>query len=72
MVNQFDFQELTGTNQIARHLDVGIRWYGFTVRMIMDDDDRSRRGDDGATKHFTRMYQDGDGWNELVDYALNW
>ena len=29
MVNQFDFQELPGANEVARHLDVGLRRGAF-------------------------------------------
>ena len=35
MVDQLDLQQLTGTKEIAGHLDVGVRGHGFTTWMIM-------------------------------------
>ena len=59
MIEHFDFQKLSRTDQIAGHLDVGLGRLRFAAGMIMHQHNAVCGGDDGATKHFTSMHQQG-------------
>lgn len=45
VVENFDFQKLTRSNEVTGDFDVGLGWGGFTARMIVRDDDG------GGTRH---------------------
>ena len=59
MVDQLDLQQLTGADEVARHLDVSFRRGAFTAGVIVDDHDLSRCGDNRTAEHLTRMHQNG-------------
>jgi len=45
MIENFDFQKLTGSNEIASDFDVRFGWRRFAARMIVGDNDC------GGTRH---------------------
>jgi len=45
VIEDFNFQELPGSNEVTSDFDVGFRWARFTARMIMRDNDC------GGTRH---------------------
>jgi len=59
MVEDFDFQQLSGANQVAGDFDVGLTRSRFARGMVVHQDEGRGGGDDGRAKNFARMNQNG-------------
>ena len=55
VVENFDFKELPGSDEIASNLDVGFGWSRLTTRMIMRDYDCSGARHNSKPEDFTGM-----------------
>jgi len=59
MVQDLDFQQLPGANQVTRHFDVGFGRRRVAAGMVVHQYDRGGVGLDGGPEHLARMHQDG-------------
>ena len=59
MVKHFDSEELPGTDQIPRHLDVGFRGLRLAARMIVRQYYGGSPRNYCSPKHFARMHEGG-------------
>ena len=57
MVENFNFEKLSGAYQVACHLYVGFRWRGFSAWVIVREHDGVGGGHDGQSKYFAWVYQ---------------
>lgn len=64
MVDHFDFEKLTGADDVARGPDVGFGRGRIAAGMIMDQNDGGGVCGDSASEHFARVHED------LVQNAL--
>lgn len=58
VIEDFDLEKLTGSDEIAGDFDVGFGRRGFAARMIVGDDDGGCARHDCQAKHFTGMTED--------------
>lgn len=59
VVDEFDSEELTGSDEVASDADVGIRWRGFSAGVIGHTDRGRRVGHDGHSEYIARMHEQG-------------
>src|SRR2546430_17426656 len=57
MVQDFDLEQLTGADQVARHFNVRFGRGGVAARMVMRQNDGGGSARNGALEDFTRMNQ---------------
>jgi len=55
VVEDFDFQELAGADEVAGYLDVGFRRGRFPARVVMGQDNRGGACDNRQTEHLAWM-----------------
>ena len=58
VVENFDFEQLTGSNEITGDFYVGFRWSWITARVRMRDNDCGSTGHYCQSKDFPRMTKD--------------
>ena len=59
MVDDFDFEQLAGSDEVSRDFNVGFRRCGFAAGMIVHDHDSRRSSDNRQTEYFPWMNQNG-------------
>jgi hypothetical protein len=56
MVEDFDFEKLPGSYQVACHLNVGLGWCGILARMVVGEHDGGG-GHNGQPAHLAGVNQ---------------
>ena len=59
MVNQFEFQKLTGANQITGHFDVRLAGARLPAGVIVHEHDGARAARNGGAEHLACMDKNG-------------
>ena len=59
VVEDFDFHQLTGADEVTGHFDVGFGRLRLAARVIVHHDNCARGGDDCRPEHFSRMHEQG-------------
>ena len=58
VVENFDFEKLTGSNEVTGDFYVGFRWSWIAARVRMRDNDSGSTGHNCQSKDFPRMTKD--------------
>ena len=57
MIQHFDLHQLPGTDEVARHFDIGLARRRVAAWVVVHQDDGRGRRNDGSTEHLARMHQ---------------
>jgi hypothetical protein len=58
VIENFDFQKLTGADEVASYFDVGFARRGFSARVVMHQDNCRGASDDGQSEYADRVNKD--------------